>query len=323
LAGLSALMASAGTFLFVEEVLRGPERHRWFSPVMKAGAAFLALVGWAYAVGWIDVHAVSRVIGTVGLAPALMGLPGAIQRARRGDSVGWYFIVAWLGYFLTTSVMVLVIRGVVPANFWTLHSFQFGATLDMLLFLRVLALRLNAVHEQALRAAHERDHALSMAATDPLTGLPNRRGLQAALNDTLPVGQNGLITAVYLIDLDGFKPVNDEFGHEVGDRLLVAVSDRLRGLLRVADVVARLGGDEFVVLAKGLSNEQHAQRLGEELLSAFQTTFDLDGLGVRVGATIGYALAPLDGSDPNHLMQRADAAMYEGKRNGKQRLTRL
>ncbi len=323
LAGLAALMASAGTFLFVEEVLRGPERHRWFSPVMKGGAAFLGLVGWAYAVGWIDVHVVSRVIGTVGLAPALMGLPGAIQRARRGDSVGWYFIVAWLGYFLTTTVMVLVIRGVVPANFWTLHSFQIGTTLDMLLFLRVLALRLNAVHEQALRAAHERDHALSMAATDALTGLPNRRGLQAALNDSLPSGQSGPITAVYLVDLDGFKPVNDEFGHEVGDRLLVAVSARLRELLRAADTVARLGGDEFVVLAKGLSNEEHAQRLGEELLAAFQAPYDLSGLSVRVGATIGYALAPLDGGDPNHLLQRADAAMYEGKRRGKQRLTRL
>ena len=128
---------------------------------------------------------------------------------------------------------------------------------------------------------------------------------------------------MYLIDLDGFKPVNDEFGHEVGDRLLVAVAARLRDSLRAADIVARLGGDEFVVLAKGLSNEQHAQRLGEELLVAFQTPYDVQGLSVRVGATIGYALAPLDGGDPNHLMQRADAAMYEGKRRGKQRLTRL
>lgn len=323
LAALAALMASAGTFLFVEEVLRDPDQHRWFSPVMKSGAVFLALVGWAYAVGWVDVHVVSKVIGTVGLAPALMGLPGAVRRARRGDSVGWYFIVAWLGYFVSTTVMVLVIRGVVPANVWTLHSFQIGTTLDMLLFLRVLALRLNAVHEQALRAAHERDHALSMAATDALTGLPNRRGLQAALTESLPAGQTAPLAAVYLIDLDGFKPVNDEFGHEVGDRLLVAVSARLRELLRVADVVARLGGDEFVVLAKGLANEQHAQRLGEELLAAFQAPYDLEGLSVRVGATIGYALAPLDGSDPNHLLQRADAAMYEGKRRGKQRLTRL
>jgi diguanylate cyclase (GGDEF)-like protein len=274
-------------------------------------------------VGWIDLHVVSKVIGTVGLLPALMGMPGAIQRARRGDSVGWYFLVAWLGYFLTTTVMVLVIRGVVPANFWTMHSFQFGATLDMLLFLRVLALRLHAVHEQALRAAHERDHALNMAATDALTGLLNRRGLQAALNEALPSDRTSEITAVYLIDLDGFKPVNDEFGHEVGDRLLVAVSHRLRALLRKVDLVARLGGDEFVVLARGLTNEQHAQRLGEELLAAFQEPFQLDGLVVRVGATIGYALSPLDGGDPNHLMQRADAAMYEGKRRGKQRLTRL
>jgi diguanylate cyclase (GGDEF)-like protein len=323
LAPLAALMAAAGMSLFVEEALREPEQPRWFGAVMKGIALFLALVGSAFAVGWIDVNAVSKVIGTVGLAPALLGLPGAIRRVRRGDSVGWYFIVAWVGYFIATAIMVLLIRGVVPATSWTLHSFQIGATLDMLLFLRVLALRLNAVHELATRTAHERDHALNMAATDALTGLPNRRGLQSALSESLSAVQAAHITALYLIDLDGFKPVNDEFGHEVGDHLLIAVSDRLRQLLRGADVVARLGGDEFVVLAKGLTNEEHARQLGEELLAAFELPFDLGELSVWVGASIGYALAPMDGSDPKQLMQRADAAMYEGKRQGKQQLTRI
>ncbi len=321
-AGISALLASAGTFLFVEEVLRGPERHRWFSRVMKGGAAFLAAVAWAYGMGFIDVHAVSRVIGTVGLMPALMGLPGAIQLARRGNSVGWYFIVAWLGYFFSTSVMVATIRGNTPAGFWTLHSFQFGATLDMLLFLRVLALRLHAVHEQALRNASERDHALSMAATDALTGLPNRRGLNQALADALPRCTPSRLSAVYLLDLDGFKPVNDAHGHEVGDRLLVAVAERLRSQVRVLDVVARLGGDEFVVLANGLQGAQQAALLGDDLLAAFDRPFEIDGLSLRLGATVGYALAPLDGDDATTLLQRADAAMYSGKRSGKQRVLR-
>lgn len=322
LAGISALLASAGTFLFVEEVLRGPERHRWFSASMKAGAAFLAAVAWAYGMGLIDVHAVSRVIGTVGLMPALMGLPGAILLARRGNSVGWYFIVAWLGYFLTTSVMVATIRGSAPANFWTLHSFQFGATLDMLLFLRVLALRLHAVHAEALRNASERDHALSMAATDALTGLPNRRGLNQALADALPRCGPARLSAVYLMDLDGFKPVNDQHGHEIGDRLLVAVAERLRSQVRVLDIVARLGGDEFVVLANGLQGAQQAALLGDDLLAAFDQPFEIDGLSLRLGATVGYALAPLDGDDATTLLQRADAAMYAGKRSGKQRVVR-
>jgi diguanylate cyclase (GGDEF)-like protein len=317
LAGIAALLASAGTFLFVEEVLRGPERHRWFSPVMKGGAAFLAAVAWAYGLDFIDVHVVSKVIGTVGLAPALMGLPGAIQLARRGNSVGWYFIVAWLGYFISTSVMVATIRGSVPANFWSLHSFQFGTTLDMLLFLRVLALRLHAVHEEALRTASERDHALSMAATDALTGLPNRRGMNQALAEALPHSSALKLSAVYLFDLDGFKPVNDEHGHDVGDGLLVAVAERLRAKLRAVDMVARLGGDEFVVLASGLQTAHHAEQLGEQLLRAFDEPFAVQGLSLQLGATIGYALAPLDGDDAATLLQRADAAMYEGKRQGK------
>ncbi len=322
LAGISALLAAAGTFLFVEEVLRGPQRHRLFSPAMKAGAAFLAAVAWAYGLGFIDVHTVSRVIGTVGLLPALMGLPGAIQLARRGNSVGWYFLVAWLGYFFTTAVMIATIRGTTPASFWTLHSFQFGATLDMLIFLRVVALRLHAVHEQALRTASERDHALSMAATDALTGLPNRRGLNQALAEALPRAAPARMAAVYLMDLDGFKPVNDAHGHEVGDRLLVAVAERLRSRVRVLDVVARLGGDEFVVLANGLQSAQQAGSLGADLLASFDEPFEIDALRLNLGVSIGYALAPLDGDDATTLLQRADAAMYAGKRAGKHRVMR-
>ncbi len=317
LAGIAALAAAAGTFLFVEDVLRGPERHRWFGPAMKGGAAFLAVVAVAYALDLIDVHAVSAVIGSVGLAPALIGLPGALKLARRGNPVGWLFIVAWVGYFVSTAVMVALIRGKLPANFWTLHSFQLGATLDMLLFLRVLALRLHAVHDEARRSAHERDSALSLAQTDPLTGLPNRRGLQAALADGLARATRERLLAVYLIDLDGFKPVNDKHGHDVGDALLCAVAQRLRASLRGSDVVARLGGDEFVVVAQGLPSDDKARELGDQVAAAFIDPFELQGLHFELGATLGYALAPLDGDEPAALLKRADAAMYAGKQDGR------
>jgi len=317
LAGIAALAASAGTFLFVEDVLRGPERHPWFGPAMKGGAAFLALVAAAYAIDLVDVHFVSAIIGTVGLAPALLGLPGALKLARRGNPVGWLFIAAWIGYFVSTAVMVALIRGKLPANFWTLHSFQLGATLDMLLFLRVLALRLHAVHEQSRRHAHERDSALSLAHTDPLTGLPNRRGLNAALTEGLVRATRERLMAVYLIDLDGFKPVNDQHGHDVGDALLCAVATRLRASLRGSDVVARLGGDEFVVVAQGLPSDDKARELGDQVAAAFIDPFEVQGLHFELGATLGYALAPLDGDEPAALLKRADAAMYAGKQDGR------
>jgi diguanylate cyclase (GGDEF)-like protein len=322
-AGLAALMASAGTFLFVEEALAGPQTSRHFSRLMKLGAALLFATALAYALDAIHVHTVSTVVGTLGLMPALLGLPGAVARARRGDSVGWYFLVAWAGYFVTTALMVGVIKGHVDVSPWALHSFQIGATLDMLLFMRVLALRSQAVHLAARHATRERDVLHSMAHTDPLTGLPNRRGLLATLTAALPHSTPENLLAVCMLDLDGFKQVNDQFGHDVGDELLIAVAARLQANLRTSDVVSRLGGDEFIVMASGLHNDQQARELGNHLLDAFRQPFELaHQRRCSVGLTIGYVLVPLDGVDTAELLRRADAAMYAGKQGGKNSLRR-
>ena len=320
--GLSALIASAGTFLFVEQALARPSTSRLFSRVMVLGAATLLLFALLYAADLVHVHTISIVIGTLGLLPALMGLPGAIARARRGDSVGWYFLFAWMGYFVSTWLMVRMIKGGIDVNFWTLHSFQIGATLDMLLFMRVLSLRSAELHAQAQHATREREVLLSQALTDPLTGLPNRRGLTAALDAALPQCSNESLLAVYMLDLDGFKQVNDQYGHDVGDELLMQVAQRLRANVRTADVVARLGGDEFVVTIGGLKSDRKAHELGAQLVTAFRQPFDVGGRICHVGLTIGYVLVPVDGDDPAVLLKGADAAMYAGKQGGKNCLRR-
>lgn len=317
-AALMALLAAGSTFLFVEEVLRGPGMSRYFTRVMYVGAAALGLVALLYALDLIHIHTVSRVIGTLGLLPALMGMPGAVRLARRGDAIGWYFLVAWLGYFVTTAVMVGVIRGYIDATLWTLHAFQAGATLDMVLFMRVLGLRMRAIHAEARSAVRERDTFVSMAYTDPLTGLPNRRGLDARLATEMSATSPDRLLAVYMIDLDGFKQVNDHHGHELGDELLIAVGKRLAAQLRSTDVVARLGGDEFVVTAGGLADERQARDLGLKLVDAFNVPFSVsNGRECLVGLTVGYVLVPLDGDDPVSLLRQADAAMYAGKQGGK------
>ncbi|MFT3953159.1 MAG: diguanylate cyclase [Piscinibacter sp.] len=317
-AALTALLASASTFLFVEEVLRGKGMNRYFSRVMHAGAALLAAFALLYALDLIHIHTVTRVIGTLGLLPALMGMPGAVRLARRGDPIGWYFLAAWLGYFATTAVMVGVIRGYIDATLWTLHAFQAGATLDMVLFMRVLGLRMRAIHAEARSAVRERDTFVSMAYTDPLTGLPNRRGFDARLATEMAAMSPDRLLAVYMIDLDGFKQVNDHHGHDLGDELLIAVGQRLAAQLRSTDVVARLGGDEFVVTAGGLTDERQARDLGLKLVDAFGKPFALSsGRECAVGLTIGYVLVPLDGDDPVSLLRQADAAMYAGKQGGK------
>lgn len=270
-----------------------------------------------YALDVLSTRTVTGIVSILGLVPALMGIPGSVRRALKGDPVGTTLLLAWLLYFLATATVIGVIRGWVPVNFWTLHSFQFGATLDMLLFMRVLGLRTKALRLEALDANRERDAMHSLAHTDPLTGLPNRRGLSIALASALPHSGPNSLLAVYVMDLDGFKPVNDRHGHDVGDELLIAVTRRLQGHVRQSDVVARLGGDEFVVMAGHLGSSQQAQELGLKLLEAFRTPFSLGDLQVEVGLTIGYAIAPDDSNDALGLLKLADAAMYSGKQGGK------
>jgi diguanylate cyclase len=186
----------------------------------------------------------------------------------------------------------------------------------------VLGLRVKAIHSNADRTRLESETLRTMAHTDALTALPNRRGLNEHLGQALRDARSERMLAVYLMDLDGFKPVNDRHGHDVGDALLVAVGQRLQAQLRSQDVVARLGGDEFVVLANGLADEAAAQALGHKLLAAFDAPFTALGQRCEVGLTIGYALAPLDGEHADTLLKHADAAMYAGKAQGRRRLLR-
>ncbi len=320
-AGVTSMLAATATALFVEEALAG-DLSRWLRRALRGVAAIQAIGALAYALDWIDIRAVAVFMSTTGLAPALIGLPGAIAKARRGDSVGTWFLVAWLGYFISSAILVGVVRGNVCAGFWTLHSFQFGATLDMLVFMRIALLRTAARHRDAQRAADERDALFSLAHSDPLTGLLNRRGLSEALEGALARAGPGKILALYVLDLDGFKPVNDQHGHDVGDSVLRVVAHRLRAAVKAGDSVARVGGDEFVVMAEALPSPERAQERGGKLLGAFRTPFGVDSVTCSVHATIGYALAPGDAGDPAELLKAADAAMYSGKQEGKDRVVR-
>jgi diguanylate cyclase len=322
MAGVTALMAAAATALFIDDALAG-DLNRWLRRGLRAVAALHVIATVAYGANLIDLRVVAVLMSTTGLAPSLLGLPGALAKARRGDSIGTWFMIAWVGYFIASAVMVGVVRGRIGVNFWTLHSFQIGATLDMLIFMRIAVLRSAARHLVAQRAVQERDTLHSLAHSDPLTGLLNRRGFDDALAIALSRATPERLLALYVIDLDGFKPVNDQFGHDVGDELLRVVALRLRACVRSGDGVARIGGDEFVVMAHGLTNEAQARELGDKLLAAFRAPFKLDQHTCSVTATIGYGLAPTDASDASALLKAADAAMYAGKQDGKDRLVRV
>ncbi len=322
LAGVTSLMAAAATALFVEDALAA-DLHRWLRIGLRTVAGLHTGAAILYGGDVIDIRVVAVLMSTTGLAPALMGLPGALAKARRGDNVGTWFLFAWLGYFIASAVLVGVVRGRIGVTFWTMHSFQFAATFDMLAFMRIAVLRSASRHHDAQRAVKERDTLHSMAHSDPLTGLLNRRGLDDALAGALSATTPERLLALYVIDLDGFKAVNDQFGHDVGDALLRVAAQRLRASMRAGDAVARLGGDEFVVMAEGLAGETLAQELGHKLLEAFRSPFELNQRMCSVTATVGYALAPTDADEAVSLLKAADAAMYGGKDQGKDRLVRL
>ncbi len=157
----------------------------------------------------------------------------------------------------------------------------------------------------------------SLANTDSLTALVNRRGLNEALASLVPRAAAGRLLAIYMLDLDGFKPVNDQYGHDIGDELLVEIGVRLKSALREHDIVARVGGDEFVVVATDLGTEAQAAALGAKLQAVFHASFSQGALDLRVGVTIGYVVVPPDGTQVAELLKAADAAMYEGKQHGK------
>jgi diguanylate cyclase (GGDEF)-like protein len=154
-------------------------------------------------------------------------------------------------------------------------------------------------------------HVRRLAATDELTGLPNRRHFNERLAAELTsAGREQRRLALLLIDLDRFKELNDALGHHAGDLVLRQVGPRLRVHLRSDDELARLGGDEFAVL---LQTGGGADRIAQRLLRALDESFTIDGVDVRVGGSIGVALFPDDGADASTLLQRADVAMYQAK----------
>ena len=161
------------------------------------------------------------------------------------------------------------------------------------------------------RQAAQNEH---LALHDRLTGLPNRALFQEAVRQAVGAAKREMNSvAVMLMDLDRFKEVNDTLGHHYGDLLLQEVGRRLRTRLRESDMVSRLGGDEFAILLPVVADSDAALVTARKVLESLETPVSLEEINVEIGASIGIALYPHDGDDPESLLQRADVAMYLAK----------
>jgi len=157
-----------------------------------------------------------------------------------------------------------------------------------------------------------------LANHDVLTGLPNRGFLESHLKRELARSEKeSQVLGVAVIDLDGFKPVNDTYGHAVGDELLIQVAQRFTAALRIRDLIARTGGDEFVGIFPDVGNRDSLAFLADRLLGVFREPFQVLGHSIVLGGSIGLAISPDDGRDQDSLLHAADAAMYRAKRSGR------
>lgn len=221
------------------------------------------------------------------------------------------------------SACMVMLCGIMPA---VVVLGLFGDTLDRIaaaifLIANLYALNLlRSLHGQLVQTLVLQRDMRMLADTDPLTGLPNRRALYSALNEGLTAGSP---LSVILLDLDGFKPVNDLHGHAAGDNLLAAVAQRLRDAAAGHAVVYRLGGDEFAAILPETGRKAEAM-LSTALLAAIATPFVIGGQRFAVGASVGSARAKTKDS-ANSLLARADALLYAAKSaraSAGQRLTR-
>ncbi len=157
-----------------------------------------------------------------------------------------------------------------------------------------------------------------MAYYDALTDLPNRALFREQLKSALALAERHReMIGVLFLDLDRVKVINDSLGHDMGDRLLKGVADRLKACLRATDVVARLGGDEFMLLLTGIKNIKEILALTEKILEAVRPAFHFDEHELFTTASIGISIYPNDGQDPESLLKNADTAMYRAKRTGR------
>ncbi|UDF33875.1 UNVERIFIED_ORG: diguanylate cyclase [Shinella sp. XGS7] len=270
----------------------------------------------------------------------------------RGDvapllrALGWALLAALLGMALSGLAVLLMTRRMRPLlevplrelaaqsrSIRQLRAFERRAHGGAVREIDALATDFNALLDEvqarelellSRHAALQSDHEslARQASRDPLTGVANRAHFERCLRESVArAAAGGAGLGLLFIDADRFKQINDEYGHEVGDRVLIALAQRLRSAVREHDLVARLGGDEFVVLIEPLRQAEDAWRVVQQIEAAVRAPVALGGLapvaGVTPGVSIGVAVYPEHGDSAEALMRAADEAMYRRKRGGR------
>ncbi|QOL25732.1 EAL domain-containing protein [Thalassotalea sp. LPB0316] len=257
---------------------------------------------------------------------AIVGLPGILVFAAIvGSSRLFYFVFAYvicfvigLGYY---DLELGHMREMAPIN-WSVVAdivvilLVIGLTVKQLVNeLKRMTNRLTYEHQQATQSKEEIQR---IAHHDALTGLPNRYLAQDRFQQSLAhVSRSGELVGLLFIDLDHFKPVNDNLGHDIGDMVLIEVAKRITAVVRKRDSVCRIGGDEFVVIIEANNSQSSVGDVATKILETLREPFYVSSHRIEISASIGVALAPNDGVEFEELSKKADLAMYKSKALGR------
>ncbi|WP_343032249.1 diguanylate cyclase [Allochromatium palmeri] len=288
LPALHFIALSWWTRRFLDTLRQAPVFDLALRTIMLAALGMIALaIAGQYSLG-------NQLAFWVGATMTLLIFVATLRVLWRGYRPARLFLLAQFAPLTGALVTLARALGIAPDALWAEHAFQTGVSLEMMLFSLALAQRIELLRQ-------EKQQAQQRAETDPLTGLFNRDGLLRRVND---LRDRQTPYALMVVDLDHFKPVNDQLGHEAGDAVLIAVAERLRALVRAeGDSVARIGGDEFVLILRGITQEADAGVVAAKLLKSLASTIPTPAGEARIGASIGMALAPTDGQQLSRLLQ--------------------
>ena len=221
-------------------------------------------------------------------------------------------------YTLRPVAIGAVVLGIVPTSIAMILVGDFDAIMNGVVMLSVAVLMIRFVteqYDQLILSLHLEQQIRELANTDPLTGLANRRAIMAELDAAFRVYETEQkCFGVALLDLDGFKQVNDELGHNAGDVMLQKVAERLSGAAVAGDTVGRLGGDEFIILMRGVDQENEISARTTAMMAALCQPALISGKRLAVAASLGFARFPQDGESIDAMLHAADTALYAAKR---------
>jgi diguanylate cyclase (GGDEF)-like protein len=298
----------------------------WFAYVFNAMSKFAPITGrivlatsvlalataFAAALGWTTLaQALNEYIS---LAGTIFVATGAVVALRRGFRPARLYLLGQMALFTSVILQVLINWGLMDWPFVYDNGMQAGVAIEVIVFATALSSRIRAMHTVNRDLTRKAEDLVLAAESDPLTGVANRAGLASRARELLV---NNRQRTLVMIDLDKFKPINDQHGHAAGDAMLVEIAKRLRAQVRPTDVVARLGGDEFVLLFSEPNDRTTLEAICKRILNAMVQPLLFDGRSLAVGGSLGIARYPADGASLDDLLQAADVAMYHIKKNGR------